>query len=155
MSLKRAALVLLAALAALGAASPALAQGPQSGAIYAPLYQTAVIDHRNRTLELTATLYVRNPNPAVELQVESIVIHDGKGKQLKQLIPKVKILAPLATLHLLVPQLPSSVSAPSALVRWRGGEKAAPPLVEVLMMGTAGQQGISLTTNGTPLPAGP
>ncbi|MCF8033775.1 MAG: DUF3124 domain-containing protein [Desulfarculaceae bacterium] len=148
-------LVLLIALAVLGAASPAPAQPAKAGVIYAPLYQRAVIDHRGRILELAATAYVRNPNQARGLHVQSMVIYNGQGKQMARLIGSPRLLGPLSSLRLLVPHLPTDQGAPSLVVRWRSDNPVAPPLVEVLMMGTAGQQGISLTTTGTPLPAGP
>jgi Protein of unknown function (DUF3124) len=148
------AVVLCLLLVALGSAVPAGAAKAGHGIVYAPIYQEAVIDHRGRILELAATLYVRNLDLHTGLEIEAVTLYDGKGRQAAQLLKKTHHLGPLASLSLLAPRLPAGPGAPSLLVRWRSAGAAGPPLVEVLMMGTAGQQGISLTTTGVPLPAG-
>ncbi len=143
-------LALLAVLLVAAAPSPARAAG--AGLIYAPLYQTALIDYRGRTLELAATLYVRNVDPKAGLEIRAITLYNGAGTQVAKLLAAPRQLAPLATLRMLVPQVSPARGGPSLVVEWRSAEGKNPPLVEVLIMGAAGQQGISLTTTGTPLP---
>ena len=139
-------------LALLGSpAAPALAQTDTEGVIYAPIYQEAIIDHRGRKLDLAATLYVRNLSRQHPLKVETITLYDGRGQMVKQCLAEAKRLAPLGTLRLLAPQAPAKGGTPSLLVRWSSAQPVPLPLVEVLMMGTAGQQGISLTSQGIPL----
>ena len=153
--LRAAAGVGLAVSIILAAGVPARAQWAGQGALYAPVYQTAIIDHRDHTLELTANLYVRNRDLKAGMEIVSVTLYSGKGKQLAQLLAKPRPLAPLASLSLLVPRVSPKRDAPSLVVRWRSKDSAQPPLVEVLIMGAAGQQGISLTTTGTPLGSGP
>jgi len=135
----------------LGLGAPAWAKSARGGVIYAPLYQEAVIDHRGRRLDLAATVYVRNLSQKHPLTIESVTLVDGKGKAGPQCTEGKQRLAPLATLRLLPPRCPAGTGQPSILVRWSCAQAVQPPLVEVLMMGTAGQQGISLTSQGVPL----
>ncbi|MCF8064648.1 MAG: DUF3124 domain-containing protein [Desulfarculaceae bacterium] len=144
-----AATLCLILLACLGA--PALAQSARQGVIYAPVYQEAVIDHRGRRLDLTATVYVRNLSRKHPLTIEDVTLVEGNGKVGLQCTKGKKRLAPLATLRLLPPTCPAGTGVPSILVRWSAPQPVPPPLVEVLMMGTAGQQGISVTSQGVPL----
>ncbi|MFH2126137.1 MAG: DUF3124 domain-containing protein [Pseudomonadota bacterium] len=135
----------------LGLSAPAFAQSARQGTIYAPLYQKAVIDHRGRSLDLAATVYLRNLSQKHPITIESVTLVDGKGKTGPQCIEGQQRLAPLATLRLVPPRCPAGTGEPSILVRWSASQPVPPPLVEVLMMGTAGQQGISLTSQGVPL----
>lgn len=152
MSMSRLALAATLGLALLlGLAAPAPAQSARQGVIYAPIYQEAVIDHRGRRLDLAATVYVRNLSQKHAIKIEAITLYDGKGKRRQQCLPEEQRLAPLATLRLPSPRIPAGSGEPSILVRWSADSPVAPPLVEVLMMGTAGQQGISLTSQGVPL----
>ena len=132
-------------------AAPAWAQSARQGVIYAPLYQEAVIDHRGRRLDLAATVYVRNLSRKHALTVESVTMVDGNGKPGARCVEGRKRLGPLATLRLLSPRCPTETGEPCILLRWSAPQPVPPPLVEVIMMGTAGQQGISLTSRGVPL----
>lgn len=132
-------------------AAPALAQSARQGVIYAPLYQEAIIDHRGRRLDLAATLYVRNLSRKHPITVEDVTLVEGNGKVGLQCTKGKKSLAPLAALRVQPPRCPAGTGEPSILVRWSASHPVPPPLVEVLMMGTAGQQGISLTSQGVPL----
>ncbi|MBU1275593.1 MAG: DUF3124 domain-containing protein [Proteobacteria bacterium] len=132
-------------------AAPARAQSASQGLIYAPLYQEAVIDHRGRRLDLAATVYVRNLSRKHPLKIEAVTLYDGQGRMGPQCIKEPQRVAPLATLRLPSPRCPKGTGEPSILVRWSAAQPVRPPLVEVLMMGTAGQQGISVTSQGVPL----
>jgi hypothetical protein len=153
--LRAVALCLLLTLLAGGPGVPALAGEMARGAIYAPLYQEAVIDHRGHHLTLTATVYVRNTDPQGSLEISSITLYDGQGKAVTKCLEHPRRLAPLASLSFLAPRAPRAGGAPSLVVRWRAKQPVNPPLVEVVMTGAAGQQGISLTTTGTSLPLRP
>jgi len=144
-----AATLCLALLLCLGV--PAWAQSARGGVIYAPLYQEAVIDHRGRSLDLAATVYVRNLSQKHPITIEAVTLVDGKGGVGPQCIKQAQTLMPLATLRLLSPRCPKGSGEPSLLVRWSARQPVQPPLVEVLMMGTAGQQGISVSSQGVPL----
>ncbi|MCB2191652.1 MAG: DUF3124 domain-containing protein [Deltaproteobacteria bacterium] len=132
-------------------AAPATAQNSRQGVIYAPIYHEAIIDHRGRHLDLAATVYVRNLSRKHPVTIEAVTMMDGKGKAGLQCLQGNKQLAPLATLRLLPTDCPPNKGEFSVLVRWSAPQPVPPPLVEVLMMGTAGQQGISLSTRGVPL----
>jgi hypothetical protein len=132
-------------------AVPAWAQTARQGVIYAPLYQEAIVDHRGRRMDLAATVYVRNLSRKHAITVDSVTLVDGKGKAGTQCTQGKQRLEPLANLRLLPPTCPAGTGTPSILIHWSAAQPVPTPLVEVLMMGTAGQQGISLTSQGVPL----
>ncbi len=134
---------------------PALAGEAVRGAVYAPLYQKALIDHRGRSLPLTATVYVRNTDPQAGLEVSAVTLYDGRGKVVAKCLEGPRRLAPLASLSFLAPSAAQGGGAPSLVVRWRAPQPVNPPMVQVVMTGAAGQQGISLITTGAPLPLRP
>ncbi|MEW6658470.1 MAG: DUF3124 domain-containing protein [Thermodesulfobacteriota bacterium] len=59
------------------------------------------------------------------------------------------VLKPLASTRFIVAQSDlRGGSGASFLVQWQGEAKVNPPLPEGVMIGTAGQQGISFTSRG-------
>lgn len=129
------------------------AAGAQAGVeqtVYAPVYQKVVIDERGRELTLTTELSLRNVDPARAVELLSVALYDSQGRLIKQYLPKPAILPPLATRRIHA-QPARQGGGGCFLVRWRGPAGVNPPLIQTLMMGTAGQQGISLMSEGRPL----
>ncbi len=138
------ALVLLVGLSAGGAwAKPA--QVEQT--VYAPVYQKVTIDDRGRELTLTTELSVRNIDPEHAIEVLSVALFDAQGRLVKEYLSEPLQLAPLAAARTPAQQMKGQHGG-CFLVRWRGPAGVNPPMVQTLMLGTAGQQGISLMSRG-------
>lgn len=128
------------------AAQPALSRGQL---IYVPVYSHIFFGDRQQSFNLSVTLSLRNTDLTSPLEITSVRYYDEKGKLLKDFVPPVIVIEPLASARFYVKE--SDVSAGSEasfLVRWQSAQKISPPLVEGLMVGTSFGQGISFTSPG-------
>lgn len=115
--------------------------------VYVPVYQEVTMDTRGRELTLTTELNVRNTDPRQSIELLSVALYDSQGRLVKQHLAKPLKLGPLA-IHRTPAQHMKDQHGGSFLVGWRGLAGVNPPLVQTIMLGTAGQQGISLMSRG-------
>ncbi|GEM_PF-1656028 len=148
-AVKRAGAMLLI-LGLLWAGAAAGAPAVQEQTVYVPVFQRVVVDDRGREMVLTAKLNLRNTDPARSIEVLYVAQYDSKGRLHKQYLPKPLALGPLAVERIQAQTVPGD-SGGCFLVRWRGPVGVNPPLMQTIMLGTAGQQGISFTGEGRPL----
>jgi Protein of unknown function (DUF3124) len=140
-------LLALVLLSGLGAGS-ALGQDAQvEHTVYAPVYQKVTMDDRGRELTLTTELSVRNTDPRQAIELLSVALYDSQGRLVKQYLAKPRKLGPLAVQRTPA-QYMKGQHGGSFLVGWRGPAGVNPPLVQTIMLGTVGQQGISLMSRG-------
>ena len=144
-----------AVLLALGLAWPGPARAQEirwsSGqAIYIPAYAYLKIQGKRQTvLPLSTTLFVHNTSQETGLTITSIKHYDGKGVLIKEYAPEPVKLAPLAALDLLVEEPKENRGSGTCfVVTWMAEKPISPPLAESVMIGTAGQQGISYSSVG-------
>lgn len=130
-----------------GSAAPADASRGQT--VYVPAYSHIYIGDRQRPFYLTATLSIRNSDPAGSIVVHSADYYDSSGMLLKRYVPKALLLRPLGSLRYIVNESDKSGgSGASFLVRWSSASAVSPPVIETIMIGTGMQQGISFTSRG-------
>lgn len=145
--------VLLGLLATLSLAFPALAgelpDQSRGQTIYVPAYTQVYYSAKGETFPLVTTLMIHNTDPTTEIKLESVTLHDTEGKLLRQQLEAPAVLKPFATLDFLAHGLakPQGLGA-CFLVKWSAKQPVNPPLLECLMIGTAGQQGISFRSQG-------
>ncbi len=93
---------------------------------------------------LTVTLSIRNTDRRSPLRLLSAQYIDTKGKRLREFVTKPTEVAPLETLEFLVGESDfEGGSGASFVVQWNVAEGANEPLIEAVMIGSAGGQGIS------------
>lgn len=115
--------------------------------LYVPAYSHIYVGNRELPLLLTVTLSIRNVDPRHAVTVTSVEYYGSKGEYLKKYPENELKLGPLEATHCVIPQKDRTGGAgASFLVRWRSDEWANPPLVESVMIGAGGQQGISFTS---------
>lgn len=144
------ALGLLAVFPAGPAAAADVAIAPSRGAtVYVPVYSHIYYGNRAQRLDLTATLSIRNTDPKRAIRVVSANYHDSSGKLVRNFLDKPVDLPPLAATRLLVKESDrSGGSGASFLVRWRAEQDASPPIIEAVMVGTAGNRGMTFASRG-------
>ncbi len=143
--------VLLSLVAAL--AFPALAGElpPKSNGqtVYVPAYTQVYYSARGETFPLVTTLMIHNTDPTADIKLETVALHDTEGKLLRQQLQAPASLAPFATRDFLAAGLDKAQGLGACfLVKWSAKQPVNPPLLECLMIGTAGQQGISFRSQG-------
>ncbi|MEB3174135.1 MAG: DUF3124 domain-containing protein, partial [Cyanobacteriota bacterium] len=127
-------------------ALPALKTGQ---IIYVPVYSEVYDTNQARTLQLAATLSLRNTDLAHAIVVEAVDYYDSGGKKVRRYLDRPVALAPLASLAVVVERedRTGGVGA-NFIVEWRADQIVSSPIAEAVMIGTASQQGLSWVSPG-------
>ncbi len=116
--------------------------------LYVPVYSH--IYHRDTmVIDLTVTLSIRNTDIHHSIVIQSVKYFDTAGKLVRGYTETPLILPAMATLEFVVGETDKSGgSGANFVVEWFASEPAAAPIVEAVMIGTHGQQGISFLSTG-------
>ena len=138
-------LLVFASLTLLPGLLPAQAPTPvRQQLLYVPVYSEIPYGDQHRTLNLSATLSVRNTDRVHALTLKRVDYHNSKGALTSAYLSVPLILKPMASIEFIVKESDrrGGVSA-SFLVEWAGDVPLSPPAVEAIMISTASAQGIS------------
>lgn len=121
--------------------------------VYVPAYQSIAIavSKKPRRLSLTTTLSIRNTDPERQITIVSVKYFAANGYLIKNLLEKPETIDPLAVMSF-VPEQPKEKreeAETSFIVIWKAvGKEASWPIIQAVMIGAAGQQGISFVCDG-------
>jgi hypothetical protein len=117
--------------------------------LYVPAYPSIFTADEPRDFNLSVTLSVRNSDRTSPILLTSVEYFDHDGKLVYDYLKKPLRIGPLAAVELFVGEKDTrgGVSA-SFLVEWLAEGAVTPPVVESVMVGTAGTQGVSFTSAG-------
>lgn len=144
------------------APSPAATSGADSAAaaisdepvvagqtIYVPVYSHIYFRDKSRTINLTATLSIRNTDDQAALRVTAVRYYDTHGKLVRSYVQEPLRLAPMASLDFVVAEDDTSGGAgANFIVEWSAARVVSEPVVEAVMISTASGQGISFLSTG-------
>jgi hypothetical protein len=138
----------------------ASAKGPpmpvKGQTLYLPLVSHVFLGAKNKRYELTKTFTFRNRDRKKSITLTSIEYFNNEGANLGNLLDSPRVLKPLASFQMPVAsplkKRDKNKGAPCLIIKWKAGEPAIPPLVQCIMIGATGQQGISFSTTATPIP---
>ncbi len=126
--------------------------GVSSGqTVYVPAYSSIYHSDLKWDLYLSITLSIHNIDPLHNIVIESIDYFNTRGtlihRYLKNNAPMV--LRPMETYNIAIKEKDDrgGIGA-NFIVRWKAQSKVNNPIVETIMIGTKGQQGISFTSRG-------
>jgi hypothetical protein len=112
--------------------------------LYVPIYSSVFTADSASSVDLAATLFVRNTDthrPMILIRAEYF---DSGGNSLKKFVSEPLKIAPMASVNFFIKESDETGGAsPSFLVEWIATEIVSDPLVESVMIGTTGSQGIS------------
>lgn len=129
--------------------STGLAGAAAGQVLYVPAYSHVYSGDRERPVLLTATLSVRNTDPQRAIRLVGVRYVGSEGQVIRSYLDAPRVLAPLATAAYVVAESDrAGGSGASFLVEWAADAPVASPVVEAVMISTAGQQGISFVTEG-------
>lgn len=139
---------------AAASAAPSEATGAASQTVYVPVYSHIFRDE-GREIDLAVTLSVRNTSPSAPITVTAVEYYDSGGRLVRQYGEGPTRFGPLDTRSYVVAERDRTggVGA-NFLVRWEAAGPVSAPLVEAVMIGTAGAQGISFVSRGVALEPG-
>ena len=115
--------------------------------VYVPVYSHIFFQDGGREIDLTATLSLRNTDPDRAVTIGDVQYRDSDGELVRRYEPVV--LPPLASRSYVVAEQDRAggVGA-SFVVQWGPDAEVSAPVIEAVMIGTAGSQGISFVSRG-------
>jgi hypothetical protein len=123
--------------------------------IYVPAYSHILISDNAQPYNLAVTLSVRNTDDARSIIVRRVRYHDQDGRLIHDYLKKPLKINPLAAIEFFVKESDTSGgTSASFLVEWSAEERVSDPVVEAVMVGTLGTQGVSFLSPGRVLPSG-
>jgi hypothetical protein len=120
--------------------------------VYVPVYSHIYTEDGTSTINLNATLSVRNTSFTDSLYVTDVAYYDSQGKLLKRYLNSTLVLRPMSSVEFVVERTESAGGAgANFVVRWGSQQPGIQPLIQSVMIGTA--QGISFLAAGVEMKA--
>jgi ABC-type Fe3+-hydroxamate transport system substrate-binding protein len=143
-------LMLVAFLPPLNSASAADVVSLSKGqTLYVPAYSHIYAGNRELEILVTVTLSIRNTDPKHGITITTADYYGTKGEFIKKHLDRAVVLGPFESTRYVIPQKDKSGgSGANFLVEWKSEKAVNPPIVESIMIGAEGQQGISFTSRG-------
>jgi hypothetical protein len=115
--------------------------------LYVPIYSEIPYGDRDHTLNLTATLSIRNIDRKIAVVVRKVDYYNAKGELVRSYAQEPHVLPPLAAVEFIIKASDRSggISA-GFVVEWESEHLCVPPVVEAVMISTASTQGISFSS---------
>jgi uncharacterized protein DUF3124 len=127
---------------------------PASGTIYVPVYSSLYLGVSNRasTVDLGATVSVRNVSAEYPITLDWVRYYDSVGKQVRAYLDKASTLPPMGSVEFVI-QRSDAAGGPGAnfLIQWHAAVVVDEPLIEAIMLGQSGNAGISFNSRGRTL----
>jgi lysine/ornithine N-monooxygenase len=117
--------------------------------VYVPVYSDIYHLDGTKRFMLTATVSVRNISLKDSAYVLNAVYNDSFGKLLRSFAAKTILLRPLESIEFVIEDAEDKGGAgASFILEWGVVKYANQMLIQAVMIGTTGQQGISFTSKG-------
>jgi hypothetical protein len=117
--------------------------------IYVPAYSEIYYADKERTINLSITLSVRNTDLTHPIFLTSVRYYDNNGHLVNEYLPQPRRLGVLASTDFFVDtgDQTGGIGA-NFIVEWVAEQPVYEPVVEAVMLSTTGTQGISFTSLG-------
>ncbi len=117
--------------------------------IYVPAYTHIYYTLQGNRFPITTTLAIHNTDAKTPIQIVSARYYNAQGRLVQEYVQAPVTLAPFAALDLLVRKPDKSPGSGACfIVKWRAAKRVSPPIVECILIGATGQQGISFLSRG-------
>lgn len=117
--------------------------------IYVPIYSAIYYEDRRRTIDLAATLSVRNTDMKNSIILRSVDYYSTDGKLVKKYLTAPVELGPMSTADFIVARTDVSGGAgANFMVDWLANKAVSAPIAEAVMVSTGSSQSISFVSRG-------
>ena len=117
--------------------------------VYVPAYSHIYSGNKARPFLLTVTLSIRNVDPKYPITLTIVDYYETNGKLLKNYLTEPVSIKPLESLRYIIPERDKAGgSGANFNIVWQADTLVNPPIIETIMIGTQGQQGISFASRG-------
>ncbi len=121
----------------------------QQAIIYVPIYSAIYYEDRRRTIDLAATLSVRNTDMKNSIVLRSVDYYSTQGKLVRKYLSAPVELGPMSTADFIVARTDSSGGAgANFVVDWVSSKPVSEPIAEAVMVSTGSSQSISFISRG-------
>jgi hypothetical protein len=119
--------------------------------IYVPVY-SSIAYLNDRVFDLAVTVSIRNTDAEHPIRIETARYHDSQGEARHDYHEALRSLGPMASRVITIAQsdLRGDIGA-NLIVEWRAEMPATPPVIETVMVGSRGTQGLAFTSRGVVL----
>lgn len=138
-----------AAVCFFAAIPPAAAEAnlPRGQVLYVPVYSEVPYGDKGLTLNLTATLSIRNTDRRNPVTVKRVDYYSEAGTLVRSYLKQPAPLKPLASSEHIVKESDRSGGiGASFLIEWESEAPVSAPLVEAVMVNSTYNQGIAFTS---------
>ncbi len=116
--------------------------------VYVPVY-SLIYHGEDMEFDLTATLSIRNTDFNNSIIISTVKYFDTTGKLVREYADTPLVLPAMATLDYIVGEKDQTGgSGANFIVEWFSEKEVSEPIVESVMIGTNGQQGVSFISVG-------
>jgi hypothetical protein len=117
--------------------------------IYVPVYSHIFQGDKATKQPLSSTLVIHNVDPSKPIQVTSVRYYDHSGAEIEEYTDEPLKIRPFASANFVVGigEDRGGVGA-NFIVEWQADEALASPIVQAIMSGGTGTQGLSFVTQG-------
>lgn len=117
--------------------------------VYVPVYSSIYTWEQSRTMNLTATLSVRNTDLTHPVIITAVRYHGDNGELIRNYLEQPGQLNSLSSASFVVDQEDTRGGLGTAfIVEWVAQQQVSAPVIEAVMVSTVGNQGISLISPG-------
>jgi len=117
--------------------------------LYVPVYSNIFSAPKRTPFNLAAILSIRNTDMTNPIRIISADYYDTKGKLIRKYYDKEITLVPLESTYLYLPEDDSTGGlGANFIITWTAAREVNAPIIECLMIGMKGGQGISFISPG-------
>jgi len=117
--------------------------------VYVPAYSNVYSGPKKNPYQLATMLSIRNVDPAAGINVTSIDYYDNDGRLLRRYLDAPMAIGPLGSYHIYLEEKDSRGGfGANFIVRWKTDRTINAPIIECVMIGATGGQGISFVSPG-------
>lgn len=117
--------------------------------VYVPVYSSIHTWKKDQYVNLTVVLSIRNISSQYNIIVSKVSYFNTNGKLIREYIEKPFSLGPIATREFVVNEDDvAGGTGANFIVEWESENKVSIPIIESVMIGTKGVQGISFISRG-------
>lgn len=119
------------------------------GSTYLSVYSEIYSETEHATINLTATVSLRNINKRDTIYLDKASYYNTHGELIRNYFSKSIFIAPLETVEIVIDERDKEGgSGANFIFDWTVKPNTHEPFFECAMISTYGQQGLSFTTNG-------
>lgn len=116
----------------------------QGQTLYVPIYSHIYFKSQERTIDLAATVSIRNTDRTRPLILSTIDYIDNNGQLVRRYLDRPRRLAPLASTSVLIEESDAAGGlGANFIVEWHAAQPINAPIVESIMISTRSALGIS------------